>query len=151
MVKLLSRKEIPEMKQVMFEEQGGKCPICEQDLEWQKPVLDHDHESGHVRAVLCNACNRIEGAVKQRWLRYGLEKRGASMATFFGNLYNYLNKDYTSNVLHPAHAEGQVKRFKNINKDLQIETLQKMGIKNPTGTKKELTALYKKTLLDEYN
>lgn len=40
----------------MFEKQGRKCAICEtpESRIWH---LDHDHESGAIRAVLCLNCN----------------------------------------------------------------------------------------------
>lgn len=40
----------------IFEAQGRKCAICEttESRIWH---LDHDHESGAVRAVLCLNCN----------------------------------------------------------------------------------------------
>ena len=42
--------------------QGGICPICEMDLD--KPrgergfCIDHDHDTGEIRGLLCNSCNR---------------------------------------------------------------------------------------------
>lgn len=40
----------------LFEKQGRKCAICEttESRIWH---LDHDHESGAIRAVLCLNCN----------------------------------------------------------------------------------------------
>jgi hypothetical protein len=39
----------------------GMCPICEKSFEERKAVLDHCHESGILRAVLCDHCNRSLG------------------------------------------------------------------------------------------
>lgn len=40
----------------MIEQQQGLCPVCDRDLG-QKPHVDHDHETGRVRQVLCFTCN----------------------------------------------------------------------------------------------
>lgn len=37
--------------------QDHKCPICSRPLGDTKHVLDHSHELGRVRGVLCYACN----------------------------------------------------------------------------------------------
>ena len=52
--------------QKMVIEQKGLCAICEQvPSEWPGRtftlVVDHDHNSGKVRGLLCNQCNRVLG------------------------------------------------------------------------------------------
>jgi hypothetical protein len=38
-----------------------KCEECGVDLKNVKRCLDHDHETGFIRDVLCNRCNVIRG------------------------------------------------------------------------------------------
>lgn len=51
------------------EEQGGKCAICRQEetavIRGKKISLavDHCHETGQVRGLLCRACNNAIGAL----------------------------------------------------------------------------------------
>lgn len=45
----------------MLVEQDGLCPICGEDEEL---VVDHDHSTGKVRALLCDRCNRALGVVQ---------------------------------------------------------------------------------------
>jgi hypothetical protein len=53
----------PGQYQEMFDTQGGLCAICEQpETTVRKGLLqalpvDHDHDTGKVRALLCNKCN----------------------------------------------------------------------------------------------
>lgn len=40
----------------MWSAQGGKCACCQTQLT-SKPALDHCHQTGAVRGILCNNCN----------------------------------------------------------------------------------------------
>ncbi len=44
-----------------YEGQGGKCAICRQPFEGQ-PCVDHDHETGKARGLLCRECNFVAGS-----------------------------------------------------------------------------------------
>jgi hypothetical protein len=47
----------------MFEEQGGRCAICgtHQCATGRALAVDHDHKTGKVRGLLCQACNTAIG------------------------------------------------------------------------------------------
>jgi hypothetical protein len=53
--------------EIMFANQNGKCKICNSSNtgrgdKWL--VVDHCHESGKIRGLLCNTCNRALGLFK---------------------------------------------------------------------------------------
>lgn len=52
----------------MYKAQGGRCLICERhrDELLHKLRVDHDHELGIVRGLLCQHCNSLIGYVPGR-------------------------------------------------------------------------------------
>ncbi|MBO1267080.1 endonuclease VII domain-containing protein [Arthrobacter cavernae] len=53
----------PEEFEGLHSSQGGKCAIC--SLIPPTPLhVDHDHETGKVRGLLCGSCNRAIGLLK---------------------------------------------------------------------------------------
>jgi hypothetical protein len=48
----------PEDYDLLHADQDGRCGIC---LKPAKLVIDHDHETGCVRGLLCRPCNRSIG------------------------------------------------------------------------------------------
>lgn len=42
----------------LYEAQGGRCFICQRATGARRRLaVDHDHETGYVRGLLCKACN----------------------------------------------------------------------------------------------
>lgn len=53
----------PEQATALWAAQGGSCPICRVRLEDPATAagdshVDHDHETGAVRGILCPMCNK---------------------------------------------------------------------------------------------
>lgn len=47
--------------QDLYDSQGGRCAICAQLPSGGRLCVDHDHESGEVRGLLCDNCNKAIG------------------------------------------------------------------------------------------
>lgn len=55
----------PEQYDEILEEQGGVCKICKNLPGKYRLHVDHDHETGKVRGLLCVTCNsRLEWTVE---------------------------------------------------------------------------------------
>ena len=78
----LNRNEQTEL----LESQNHKCGICESDVKLfvrnnQAGVVDHCHETGEVRGILCGPCNTAIGQIEK-----------AGKEAFFKNAEKYINK-----------------------------------------------------------
>lgn len=57
--RLLRYKMTPEQHAEMLAKQNGVCAICQQPPKGKMPLaVDHNHETGAVRGLLCYGCNR---------------------------------------------------------------------------------------------
>lgn len=52
----------------MVEEQNGVCLICKQKSDSKKLSVDHNHETGEIRGLLCQGCNIGLGMFKNNVL-----------------------------------------------------------------------------------
>jgi hypothetical protein len=62
-------KITPAIFNKMWEDQDGKCAICEQPMQPRgrmklAATVDHNHETGKVRGLLCRGCNHGIGNLK---------------------------------------------------------------------------------------
>jgi len=54
----------PEEYIALHEKQGGKCAICQNEPTTQRGLhLDHCHETGAIRGLLCHNCNVALGCL----------------------------------------------------------------------------------------
>lgn len=106
----LKTTQVKPTRDDMLTKQGGRCAITHYPLPAEKAVLDHDHASGHVRAVLSRGANSLLGKLENNYKRYGL-----SLGELFAlgrNLEAYMTRDYTTNPLHPTHKSEDEKRIR---------------------------------------
>lgn len=65
----------PEQLIDAYERQEECCAICKDEIELIDSAIDHNHETGEFRGVLCKQCNRALGMFKDspKVLRNALE------------------------------------------------------------------------------
>ena len=57
--------------QVLLEKQGGVCAICGQtQTSKHKYSLDHDHDTGQFRGLVCKPCNSALGRLERDWDKF---------------------------------------------------------------------------------
>jgi len=75
-------------REKLLERQNGCCPICNKKMTSCRDIhIDHDHNTGVIREILCSNCN------------VGLGNFNESIA-ILKNAINYLNK---WSARHPGH------------------------------------------------
>jgi Recombination endonuclease VII len=61
----------------MIEDQNNKCPICKNELEEtpRAKAVDHNHETGKIRSILCSLCNMGLGSFRdnEEYLRAAID------------------------------------------------------------------------------
>lgn len=61
----------------LLAEQGGVCKVCHQPpFDGQCLHVDHDHETGQVRSLLCARCNWFIGSIENGLLPLALAYLG---------------------------------------------------------------------------
>jgi hypothetical protein len=85
----------PEDKKRMLESQDDKCAICLTEISLSKTThIDHDHETGQIRGILCNRCNMGLGLFKDSSL-------------LLSNAIAYLDRSETSQ-LYSGQGIGKI-------------------------------------------
>lgn len=107
----LKPKEISLLREKIIVEQGGECWLCNIDLKTVVPCLDHDHETGRIRGVLCQNCNGIEGKIKNLARRAKREKTSYDFVAKVLSYWNHFSALQRQEI-HPTHRTEDEKRLR---------------------------------------
>ena len=107
----LKLKDIPDLRNKIAKEQGNKCWLCDIDLAMVIPCLDHNHETGHIRGVLCGNCNGIEGKIHNLARRAKREKTKYDFVSKVLSYWNHFSACQRKEI-HPTHLTDDEKRLR---------------------------------------
>ena len=83
-------------KNFMLASQGFRCFICGKPLSWNDgdAVIDHDHQTGEIRAVICFGCNSRVGQHGDNIvdIALGIKKRGLTRSRWESLRYVHNSK-----------------------------------------------------------
>ena len=63
LVKRLTQREVADYRLQLLQAQRGLCALCNHPIMPGEAVLDHDHQTGHIRGVCHRGCNALEGKI----------------------------------------------------------------------------------------
>lgn len=120
MVKRLKQKDIADFRTKKLITQGGRCTLCQRKVSSDKACLDHSHQTGNIRDVLCRNCNGLEGKIMNLAYRSGIN----NPLLFLMNVIKYQEVDYSDNQLHPTHLTPNEKEVKKLTKLMRARKKQ---------------------------
>ena len=121
-MKKLKHNKIQQTREQLLKLQNGTDPIT--GLQIKDPVLDHDHDLGHIRSVLQREVNSFEGKVINAYKRY-IKHLGISPETALRGVIDYWNQDFTNMPLHPKFMTPNDKLRKLYRKRLKTAKTEK--------------------------
>lgn len=109
----LKYAEVKLVRAAMLKEQKNRCALCHGPLHAtarKAPVLDHCHDKGHIRGVLCTNCNAMEGKIKTAMTRAAGK---VNRLAWLEKLVEYLKHHEEPQValLHPTFKTEEEKRL----------------------------------------
>jgi hypothetical protein len=108
----LTTAQIAPVRAKLIGDQKYICPLCQGSMKGnKKPALDHDHQTGYIRDVLCLNCNQFEGKTYNGANR---SKGDLTPKQWVQNLLDYWERHQTSQhngLLHPTHRTAEEKRL----------------------------------------
>ena len=112
----LRTKDLKPFRDRLVEEQGWTCPVCKTPLCTQDAVLDHDHDTGRIRAALHRQCNQVEGRVRSWATRTG---KGVPYPALLQGILDHITQDYSDMPFHPSHLTEKEYAVKLLRKKLK--------------------------------
>ena len=107
----LTRAELAQLAAAQTAKLKGTCPLCKGKFHARGgAVVDHCHETGAIRGVICRTCNGGEGKVKAAAVRYG--KGTENYLAWLETLVAYIkhHKENPSKLMYPSHKTPEEKR-----------------------------------------
>lgn len=102
---LYTTKDVSATRQKLLDDQDGVDPITGLIIPCGQAVLDHDHNTQFVRAVLHRQSNAVLGKLENMYTRYLSWWYKGTLAYFLRGCANYLETKHPEDYVHPAFVK----------------------------------------------
>jgi hypothetical protein len=126
-VELYTTKDIQNVRDKLLNEQGRVDPITNQIIPDKQAVLDHDHKTQYVRAVLHRQTNAVLGKIENLWTRYLGWWYTGTLPEFLRKTADYLEKEHPKEYLHPYWMKRLNIEFNKLTEGNKREVLLNMS------------------------
>lgn len=113
----------------LLKKQDNLCKLCGYEIDTKSsdgPVLDHDHKTGLVRAVLHRFCNSMLGKVENHLVRTKMPLD--HLFSFAPGIHEYMTTDYSENPYHPKYRTEDEKKARRSKKAKDRRKKKKEGV-----------------------
>jgi hypothetical protein len=124
---LYTIKDVAEIRQKLLAAQKNIDPITKQVIPEKQAVLDHNHKTQFVRAVLSRQCNVVLGKLENVWVRYLSWWYTGTLSEFLRGCADYLEKEQPEEYVHPAWIKKVKAEFNKLSEGAKDRALINLG------------------------
>lgn len=119
-----SKKAKDAFKLEQLKTQKGRCPLTRRSVTMATGVIDHDHETGRIRAILTNGVNRAEGIINGAMHKWAGVTTTYDKIKFLRALADYYEAEPLP-YIYPTHKTEDEKRIARNKKAVKAYKLKK--------------------------
>lgn len=143
---LITTKDIKELREFLFEQQDGVDMLMGLKLEDKQAVLDHCHDSQHVRGVIGRQPNAALGKIENLYKRFIAPNYDVSLEYFLIQCVKYINANPDYAAYHPKWIKKCMTEFRKLKEGQKCAILREFNIQGNPKKSKERVELFEKFL-----
>ena len=124
---LYNTKDISRAREEIRIRQNNIDPITKLSIPDKQAVLDHDHQTQYVRAVLHRQTNAVLGKIENLEKRYLSWWYEGSLSDFLRGCADYLDAEHPKEFVHPSFMKMLQVKFNKLNEADKQEFLKSVG------------------------
>lgn len=148
---LYTTTDVKKVREELLKEQGGKDVLTGLTIPPKQAVLDHNHKTQFVRAVLHRQSNAVLGKIENLWTRYLSYWYTGTLQDFLRQAADYLDRKDDTRYLHTGWLKRITTDFRSLSESQKKEVLKQMNQPEGSNSKQRVEIFRKALLTKQYN